>query len=67
MGVSDAPKRETVYNPGITAAVKELVSRCDIYQTETQTERLYFPTRPHRTWDKVGIVSTYSCIGAIAI
>ena len=47
MDVSDAPKRETVYNPGITAAVKELVSRCDIYQTETQNEPLYCPTQPH--------------------
>ena len=50
--------QESVYYPGITAAIKDLVSKCDIcsrYQTETQKEPLLPHTAPSRPWEKVGV------------
>ena len=49
--------REAVFFPGITAAIKDLVSRCPIcvqYQTEQQKEPLMPHPAPSRPWEKVG-------------
>ena len=45
--------RETIFFPGLTAAVKEMVSRCSVcasYQAETQKEPLMSHPVPSRPW-----------------
>ena len=49
--------RDTVFFPGITTAIKELVSKCPIciqYQNEIQKEPLMTHPAPSRPWEKVG-------------
>ena len=49
--------RESVYFPGITAAIKDLVSKCPVcvrFQTETRKEPLMAHPAPSRPWEKVG-------------
>jgi hypothetical protein len=49
--------REAVYFPGITAAIKEMVSKCPVcvrYQNEQQKEPLMSHPAPSRPWEKVG-------------
>ena len=49
--------RDTVFFPGITTAIKELVSKCQIcaqYQNEIQKEPLMTHPAPSRPWEKVG-------------
>ena len=50
--------REAVYFPGITTAIKQMVSSCPVsvrFQTETQKEPLMPHSTPTRPWEKVGI------------
>lgn len=50
--------RETVFFPGITAAVKKLISACAIcvrLQAEIQKEPLLSHEPPSRPWEKVGV------------
>ena len=49
--------REAVFFPGITAAIKDIVSRCPVcvrYQNEQQKEPVMSPPAPSRPWEKVG-------------
>jgi len=50
--------RETVFYPGITTALKDLVSKCAVclrFQQETQKEKPLLPHEaPERPWQKVG-------------
>ena len=49
--------REAVFFPGITAAIKDMVSKCPIcvrHQTEQQKEPLMYHAAPARPWQKVG-------------
>ena len=49
--------REAIYFPGMTAAIKDLVSQCHVcvqYQNEQQKEPLMSHTVPHGIWQKVG-------------
>ena len=49
--------RETVFYPGITTALKDLVSKCAVclrFQQETQKEPLLPHEAPERPWQKVG-------------
>jgi len=49
--------REAVFFPGITAAIKQLVSKCPIcvqYQTEQQKQPLMSHKVPSRPWEKIG-------------
>src|SRR5208282_4982835 len=49
--------REAVFFPGMTAAIKDIVSRCPVcvrYQNEQQKEPVMSPPAPSRPWEKVG-------------
>jgi len=49
--------REAVFFPGITSAIRELVSGCAVcsrFQNETQKEPLMSHQAPSRPWEKVG-------------
>ncbi len=49
--------RDTVFFPGITKAIKELVSKCQVcaqFQNEIQKEPLMPHPAPSRPWEKVG-------------
>ncbi len=46
-----------MYFPGITAAIKQMVARCDVcirFQAESQKEPLLSHPAPSRVWEKVG-------------
>ncbi|XP_033105933.1 uncharacterized protein LOC117108106 [Anneissia japonica] len=50
--------RETVFWPGITADLKEFLSKCDIcntFQSEQPKEPLLHHELPDRPWEKIGI------------
>ena len=50
--------RETVYWPGITTDIKQLIERCQIccsFQEQTQKEPLMSYPAPSRPWQKVGV------------
>lgn len=50
--------RECLYWPGISAEIKQFVSKCEAcrsYETKNQKETLMPHDLPHRPWEKIGI------------
>ena len=51
--------RETLFWPGMNAAIRENVSACNAYRTEQPKEPLIPQRVPDRAWSRVAVISYY--------